>query len=95
MDAFQGHDVVTVPEMGWAGTSDRELLQRAAGRFDVFVTVDPGVRSQPNLASFEIGVLVLAAASNRLSALLPLMPDALASLEHLRAGDIVRVGPPA
>jgi len=41
-----GYEVVTVPEAGWAGKSNGELLALAAERFDVFVTVDqnlPGV----------------------------------------------------
>ncbi len=35
-----GHDVTTVPEVGWSGKSNGELLQLAAGPFDVFVTID-------------------------------------------------------
>jgi hypothetical protein len=35
-----GHDVRTVPAMGFAGKRDREPLALALVRFDVFVTVD-------------------------------------------------------
>jgi hypothetical protein len=35
-----GHDVTTVPEAGWAGLKNGELLKRAQEQFDVFVTVD-------------------------------------------------------
>jgi predicted nuclease of predicted toxin-antitoxin system len=35
-----GHEVVTVVSLGWAGVRNGELLRRAAGNFDVFVTVD-------------------------------------------------------
>jgi hypothetical protein len=35
-----GHDVKTVPELGWAALTNGELLARAAQEFDVFLTVD-------------------------------------------------------
>jgi hypothetical protein len=36
-----GHDTSTVPEMGWAGMSNGDLLRAAESEFDVFVTADP------------------------------------------------------
>ena len=38
--AIRGHAVQTVPEAGWAGRSNGELLLLASEKFDVFVTVD-------------------------------------------------------
>jgi hypothetical protein len=35
-----GHEVSTVGDLGWAGVKNGALLARAAGQFDVFVTVD-------------------------------------------------------
>ena len=35
-----GYDVTTIPEAGWAGIKNGELLKIIAGNFDVFVTVD-------------------------------------------------------
>ena len=35
-----GHEVRTVPEMGWAAVKNGELLGLAKKNFDVFVTVD-------------------------------------------------------
>jgi hypothetical protein len=37
---IKGHEVVTVPQAGWAGIENGELLRRAQTQFDVFVTVD-------------------------------------------------------
>jgi hypothetical protein len=37
---IEGHEVRTVPEAGWAGLKNGELLKRAQDQFDVFVTVD-------------------------------------------------------
>jgi hypothetical protein len=45
-----GHDVRTVPEMGWSGKRNGELLQLMAGQgFEVFLTVDQNLRYQQNL----------------------------------------------
>ena len=35
-----GHEARTVPEMGWASKENGDLLELAAGHFDVFLTVD-------------------------------------------------------
>jgi hypothetical protein len=37
---IEGHEVVTVPQAGWAGIKNGELLTRAQMQFDAFVTVD-------------------------------------------------------
>ena len=37
---IEGHEVVTVPQAGWAGIQNGELLRLAQAQFDVFVTVD-------------------------------------------------------
>ena len=37
---FIDHEVKTVPQMGWAGTLDGDLLPLVAAKFDVFITVD-------------------------------------------------------
>jgi hypothetical protein len=36
---IRDHEVVTVPEAGWAGVKNGELLRLAQAQFDVFVTV--------------------------------------------------------
>ena len=37
---FVGHDVSTVQSLGWAGIENGDLLERAGGTIDVFVTMD-------------------------------------------------------
>ncbi|MGB3516276.1 MAG: DUF5615 family PIN-like protein [Elainellaceae cyanobacterium] len=37
---FPKHDVKTVPQMGWAGVKNGQLLALAKQEFDVFITVD-------------------------------------------------------
>jgi predicted nuclease of predicted toxin-antitoxin system len=40
-----GHEVRTVPEVGWAGKKNGELLRLAAREFDAFVTVTAAAAS--------------------------------------------------
>lgn len=87
-----GHEVRTVPEAGWASKENGELLSLAAGKFDVFVTVDRNLTFQQNQKSLAIAVVVLAAPSNRLIDLQPLVPALRATLETIGRGQIVRLG---
>jgi uncharacterized protein DUF5615 len=80
------HEVRTVPEMGWAGRKNGELLRLAQDQFDVFLTADQKLHSQQNLPLFRIAVVVLAAPSNRLRDLEPLVGKLLDSLTGLKPG---------
>ena len=87
-----GHDVQTVPDMGWSGKRNGELLQlMVAQRFDVLITVDQNLNYQQNLRAASVAIVVLVAASNRLADLLPLMPSVQTMLESIRPGDVVQV----
>src|SRR5712672_3462747 len=87
-----GHQVTTVPEMGWSGKKNGELLQLMTGKsFEVLLTVDQSIRHQQNLQAAGRGVIVLLAASNRLADLVPLMPSTLASLASINPGDVVEI----
>ncbi len=85
------HQVFTVPEMGWAGKKNGELLKLMTGQFDVFVTIDGNLQYQQNLAQVKIAVIVLAASNNKLETLKPLMPRILAALPNLEAGQIFEI----
>jgi hypothetical protein len=87
-----GHDVRTVPQMGWAGIKNGALLTLAEHEFDVFITVDRNLSFQQNLPKFNIAVLVLHATSNRLADLKPLAPKILATLPTLTKGTAQQVG---
>jgi predicted nuclease of predicted toxin-antitoxin system len=49
---FIGYEIKTVPQMGWAGIKDNELLVLAAAVFDVFITADRNLSFQQNLSQF-------------------------------------------
>lgn len=71
--ALIGHDVVTVQGLGWAGTLNGDLLRRASGIVEVFVTMDRKLQQQHNLSALSFGVIVIAARSNTMADLLPIV----------------------
>lgn len=75
-----GHEVRTVPEMGWANLKNGQLLTLAQEEFDALVTVDGNLPFQQNLPKYDIAVVVLKAKSNRLADLQPLVPKLLETL---------------
>jgi uncharacterized membrane protein len=77
--------------MGWASISNGELIELAEVDFEVFITVDKGILYQQRLRSTVLGFIVLRVRSNRLEDLLPLVPDILASLAAIKAGDILEL----
>jgi hypothetical protein len=89
--AIIGHDVSTVPEMGWAGLPDHVILEEAATRVDVFITVDRLMAGQSWSPLHPLRVIILVAPSNRLSDLLPLIPAIRTALEAIQPGEIVRL----
>jgi hypothetical protein len=65
--SLPGHDVATVPELGWSGKKNGELMQFiAAEAFDIFLTVDQNLQFQQKLESAALAVVVLSAPSNQL-----------------------------
>ena len=86
---IRGHEVSTVSELGWAGIRNGELLVRASGRFDIFVTVDRNLAFQQNTADLPVAVVILRARTNRLVDLKPLVADLLDRLPNIKLGEIV------
>jgi hypothetical protein len=89
---IHGHEVKTVPEAGWAAFKNGELLSRAGGDFEAFVTVDRNLPFQQDLSRLSIAVIVLRARSNRVADLRALIPDLLATLPVAKRGEVTWVG---
>lgn len=89
---IQGHDVVTVPDAGWAALKNGELLARAQREFDAFLTVDHNLPFQQDLTRFSISVVVMRATSSRLSDLRSLIPQLLAALPTAKRGEVTWIG---
>jgi hypothetical protein len=87
-----GHDVFTVSYLGWSGTKNGALLQRAADNgFDLMITMDNGVAYQQNLATLPIAVLIIFAMSNDIDDLHPLLPQILIQINRTQPRTVARV----
>jgi hypothetical protein len=87
-----GHDCVTVPEIGWAGRKNGELLSLAEqSGFEVFVTIDRGFVSVKKLSDRDICVILMQGKSSRLADLIPHVPKLLSILESVNPGELVHV----
>ena len=89
-----GHEVRSVSQMEWAGTSDDDLLALAHREFDVCLTVDRNRSAQQAVGRFTIAVVVMAANGNRLHDLRSLVDEVLAVCRYTRPGQVVKVGTP-
>ena len=81
-------EVDTVYDRGWSGLKNGDLLRAAEADYDVFVTADQNLRYQQHLQGFGIGVVVLAAHSNRLEDLTPLVPRLLQACASVVSGEV-------
>lgn len=86
-----GHDVRTVPKMGWATIKNGQLLKLAEQQFDVFITTDQNLSFQQNVPKFNIAVIVMQAATNRLVDLKPLVPGLLSLLPNAPKGQVTKI----
>jgi hypothetical protein len=84
-----GHEVFTVEEAGFKGLKNGRLLQAAAGRYDVLITVGQNLRHQQNPETLPIPVVALSAKRSTYPVLKPLMPRVLGALETIEAGQVV------
>jgi len=69
-----------------------ELLRLAAEHFDVLITADRNLEHQQNLRTLPVSVVVLAASTNRLESLAPLVPQLLELLKALPPRRLVHIG---
>ena len=84
---FQKYQVFTVPEMGWAGKTNGELIRLAKEKFDVFITIDQNLQYQQNLKESEMTIILLRVKNNRSETFKPLVSkikDALKTVDHGR-----------
>jgi len=88
---LSGHECSNIPEAGWAGKKNGELLSLAEeSHVDVFLTLDRGVEYEQNLRGPEIADILISASSSRLVDLLPLVP-AVTALCFAQAAKVIRV----
>ena len=71
---------------GWSGKQNGELLRAASSEFDVFVTLDSNLEHQQDVASLDLAVVVVRAASSDLADIEPALPGLNALLSSVRPG---------
>jgi hypothetical protein len=90
--SLAGHAVRTVPQQGWAGKKNGELLAlMSAAGLEVLLTVDQGLGRQQKPRSSGVAVVVMVAASNDIADLIALVPGVLRALASVQPGDTVEV----
>ncbi len=90
--AFSGHEILTVHSLGWEGTVNGELLRRANGVCDVFVTLDRNLVFQQNVKVLPFGIVVVRAVSNRLQDLRPLVANIIEAASKVQPGQFETAG---
>jgi hypothetical protein len=86
-----GHDVSSVPRLGWAGIKNGELLHCAEKQFDVLITLDSGLGQVQNIAGRSLILIRLRSRSNRLADTKPLMPAVVEALEKAQSGTLISI----
>jgi hypothetical protein len=79
---LSGHSCSTVQGKGWGGVKNGDLLQRAEGEFDLFITSDQNIRYQQNLVGRRIAILELSTNDiNRIEAASMLVEDTIEKIQ--------------
>ena len=88
-----GHDCQSARYAGFGGLKNGELLAEAeAAGFETLLTVDRGFQYEQNLSGRKIAVVIFCTKSIGLKDLLPHVPACLVGLEHIRPGQVLRIG---
>lgn len=82
----------TAQEQGWSSFRNGELIKRAAGEFDVLVTIDQRMRYQQNVARLPIGIVVIEVRDARIVFLRALLPELRAAIAEVTVGEVRAVG---
>ena len=77
--------------MHWQTLNNGRLLAAAATTFEVFLTVDKNIKSQQNLKSLPISVILLDVDRNTPDALIPFAPFVELALLRIKAGQMIEI----
>lgn len=89
---LSGHTCSAVQDIGWGGIKNSELLQRAEGEFDLFITSDQNIRYQQNLAGRSIAILELSTNDiGRIQAASSLLQD---TIDQIQSNEFKQLGIP-
>ena len=82
-------EIHTAQEMGWGRVKNGELLKRAEGVFDAFLTADQQLKYQQNLTGRRLAILVLS--TNRWPKIKAKTQEIAVAISALRPGDYVEL----
>jgi hypothetical protein len=82
-------EISTAQEVGWGRVKNGELLKRAEGVFDAFLTADQRLKYQQNLAGRQLAILVLS--TNRWPRVKAKTAEIIAAVQSLKPGDYVEL----
>lgn len=89
---IQKADVKTVPQLGLAGTKDKELLTKLEElQVDIFITIDGNLEFQQNFKQRSFGTIVIRSVSNRFQDLLYLEAFLNEAIQQTTIGEIRRI----
>jgi hypothetical protein len=86
---FHEFEVRTAQEMGWGRLKNGELLERAEGVFDAFLTADKNLKYQQNIADRRLAILRLP--TNHWPTLKPQARRIAKAVAELKPGDYVEL----
>ena len=91
---ISGHHVVHGAGLGWGEFKDGELLDAAADKFDVIVTLDKSLRYQQPTRIRRFVLIVLRPQSSRLRDLQPLARRVVLTIATAEPGDVREITAP-
>ncbi len=84
-----GYDCKTAQQCGWGGIQNGDLLRKAEGQFDGFITSDQNIRYQQNLAGRTIPILELS--TNDLRRIRAAAESIRSAVMSIRLGNYLRL----
>jgi len=92
LQIFREHEAWTVPQIGLAGTSDSELLNKLDTKgVNVFITIDGNIEYQQKFSNRSFGTIIIRFVTNRLEGLLLLEDELLEAIDKITAGNIMHI----
>ena len=88
---FQKYRVSTVPEMGWAGKTNGELIRLAKEKFDIFITIDQNLQYQQNLKDADMSIILLHVKNNRPETFKPFIPKIKDAFETIGQHQFIHI----
>jgi len=85
------YEVLTVPEMGWSGIKNGDLLKRMESKnLKVLLSIDKNMSHQQNLEKYNVSLVVLNSKDARYASLVEFVPRIEEILEtELKPGHII------